>query len=290
MQKGVFIQPTKESLSHVIKFSELNFNLDNEAQYSAWNDLSFATFKEEKVAVKTLSEKQTAATEDQINRFKKEIHLVCTFSHQNIVQIYGVCYDEDDLDTLAIVMEKMDGNLCSFLTSKPNLSWQTKVDIALDVARGLRFLHASHIMHRDLTSKSIFYTKRGGFKIGDFGVAKTVSDPISAPASQPQGTAAWLAPELFQKTPQYSTMADIYSFGVVLWECATQKVPSVRNPNATTDIEGSVQREEIPEDVKEEIAKLIRWCWMRAPAARPTVGQVIYHLEDIVNRAPWYNA
>ena len=125
----------------------------------------------------------------------------------------------DELMILSEVMEGGDlraalsGSRCS------ELAWaQRGKGIALDVARGLCFLHANNIIHRDLKSKNILLTEDwGSAKIADIGTAAIHNDGyLTAGAGQVIGTLAWAAPELLMND-KVSPAADIYSFGILLW-------------------------------------------------------------------------
>ncbi len=95
--------------------------------------------------------------------------------------------------------------------------------IALDVARGLTYLHARRIAHFDLKSPNILLSSNHTAKIADMGMSRTLAKDVVT-KSTTIGTLAWAAPELLINT-RISSAVDVYSFGVVLWELVTGLVP-----------------------------------------------------------------
>ncbi|CAK4080775.1 unnamed protein product, partial [Aphanomyces euteiches] len=124
---------------------------------------------------------------------------------------------------LQCVMEYMNlGDLRSYLENVKSFSWESKVSCALSVAEGLFYLHIQHLIHRDVKSRNILMDSVKGAKLGDFGASKEVifGDTMTAVV----GTLRWMAPEMMLFKP-YTSAVDIYSFGVVLSELSTHKLP-----------------------------------------------------------------
>jgi serine/threonine protein kinase len=91
-----------------------------------------------------------------------------------------------------------------------------KLQIALDIVSGMSFLHESRIFHRDLKSGNVLIESAGRAKIADFGLSKLI-DINATHAMGLIGSVAWTAPEVLQEEV-YRDSADVYSFGVILWE------------------------------------------------------------------------
>jgi hypothetical protein len=148
--------------------------------------------------------------------------------------------------------------------------------IALDVCEGVAYLHAMRTLHRDLKSPNVLVGADGRAKLGDFGLSKTMGTIMSHVSAGGGGTAAWSAPERFTGA-QIGFPSDVYSLGVVLWECLTHQVPwaSVEN-NAIVGMVGYAgQRLQIPADhAGDPLAAIIADCFATEPAARPTAAQV----------------
>ena len=106
--------------------------------------------------------------------------------------------------------------------SKPQniiLLWFTQIALAL------KHVHDHKVLHRDLKTQNVFLTKAGAIKLGDFGIAKCLSESISK-ASTIVGTPYFLAPEIMKGNP-YSYEADIWALGVLLYELCSLKPPFV---------------------------------------------------------------
>jgi len=102
--------------------------------------------------------------------------------------------------------------------------WSSIVDMAKDTAAGLVYLHGHNppILHRDLKSANLLIDKSGGVKVCDFGLAR-VKESVNTMTGQ-VGTYQWMAPEVLANE-RYTEKADVYSFGIILWEMATRQCP-----------------------------------------------------------------
>lgn len=141
--------------------------------------------------------------------------------HPNIVLFYGACVKYPDL---ALVLEFCERkSLMNLLADKSvPLSWMDKRRIALEIARGMNYLHSFQppIIHRDLKSLNVLIDEHLRAKIGDFGWTRPKADKMTAKI----GTFQWMAPEVIT-SESYSEKADVYSFGIILWEIATREPP-----------------------------------------------------------------
>ncbi|CAK5201069.1 unnamed protein product, partial [Aphanomyces euteiches] len=183
----------------------------------ATSTIYLGKLKDQPVAIKKL----TDATPDKIQAFINEITYVTQLSSPYIVSVIGVAWT-NAMD-LQCVMEYMNlGDLRSYLENVKSFSWESKVSCALSVAEGLFYLHIQHLIHRDVKSRNILMDSVKGAKLGDFGASKEVifGDTMTAVV----GTLRWMAPEMMLFKP-YTSAVDIYSFGVVLSELSTHKLP-----------------------------------------------------------------
>jgi len=137
--------------------------------------------------------------------------------------------------------------------------------MAKDVAQGMNWLHLSKppIIHRDLKPTNLLVDENWNVKICDFGLSawqlnKTLQDPGVAP-----GTPLWMSPEVL-KGRTLSEKADIYSFGIVLWEMLTGKEPFEDHDDYerfVTAVCEQGERPEIPEDMHPSLQVLLKECW-----------------------------
>lgn len=232
------------------------------------------------VAVKVFSKQEYS--DDIIHSFRQEVSLMKRLRHPNVLLFMGAVTSPQ---RLCIVTEFLPrGSLFRLLqrnTSK--LEWRRRVHMALDIARGMTYLHHCNppIIHRDLKSSNLLVDKNWTVKVGDFGLSRLKHDTYLTTKTG-KGTPQWMAPEVLRNEPS-DEKSDVYSFGVILWELATEKIPW-DNLNSMQVI-GAVgfmnQRLEIPKDVDPQWASIIESCWHSDPTLRPTFQELLERLRDL---------
>ncbi|CAB5390369.1 unnamed protein product [Rhizophagus irregularis] len=156
------------------------------------------------------------SVKDQI--FILEKLLVC----DNILKFYGVIYDEERWYLITEWAEL--GNLKEYYNNY-DFDVKKKLRFAADIARGLNFLRAIKIVHRDIRAENILITANEIAKIANFKSSRTF-DRETKELSAIQETVRYLAPEMLgQRRVKYTTRCEVYSFGILLWEIAEQKTP-----------------------------------------------------------------
>ncbi|KAK9830820.1 hypothetical protein WJX74_008589 [Apatococcus lobatus] len=146
-------------------------------------------------------------------------------------------------------------------------------DIALDVAKGLHHLHSRNLIHLDLKSSNILL-RQGTAKIADVGFAKILSQSVHS-QQVIGGTWAWAAPEVLLGRHS-TTQADIYSFGVVMWELVTGESP----------VRGKARDVLVPLECPAEIKLLLNECFDTDPRKRPTARTIVHRLEASSSSRP----
>jgi len=187
------------------------------------------------VAIKILPE-AFARDADRMARFEREAKVLASLNHPHIAAIYGL---EESNSVRALVMELVEGPTLAEKIDGRAIPLEETLPIAKQIAEALEYAHEKGIIHRDLKPANVKLTSDGHVKVLDFGLAKAFEAPAAAvgnPSISPTltiegtragvilGTAAYMAPEQARGT-MLDKRADIWSFGVVLYEMLTGKQP-----------------------------------------------------------------
>jgi len=180
---------------------------------------------------------------------------------------------------LCIVTEFMHGgSIFDFLYNRQG-SFQLPdvIRIASDVSKGMNYLHQINIVHRDLKTANLLMDDQV-VKVADFGVAR-VKDQSGVMTAE-TGTYRWMAPEVIEHLP-YDHRADVFSFGIVLWELLTGKLPyeDMTPLQAAVAVVQKDLRPTIAADTHPMLADLLQRCLQKDPALRPTFAEIV----DILN-------
>jgi serine/threonine protein kinase/Flp pilus assembly protein TadD len=154
-------------------------------------------------------------------RFIHEARSASALNHPNVTTIYGI---EESPQGLFIAMEYVEGRTLKQVIEKETLSVRKVLDIGIQICEGLTIAHEKGIVHRDIKSANIMLTPRGQVKIMDFGLAKLKGATKLTQTRSTLGTAAYMSPEQAQGE-EVDQRSDIFSFGVVLYELLTGRLP-----------------------------------------------------------------
>jgi dipeptidyl aminopeptidase/acylaminoacyl peptidase len=255
------------------------------------------------VAIKVLPPAFSQGRE-RVARFKREAHVVASLNHPNIAAIYGL---EEHEEAIALVLELVEGEDLSQQLRRGPLPIDEALAIARQIAEGLEEAHERGIIHRDLKPANIKVTPGGRVKILDFGLAKALdtdsqsssaggSELANSPtmsrhmteAGMIMGTAAYMSPEQ-ARGKTVDKRADIWSFGVVLFEMLTGR--RLFTGETSSDILAAVLTRDpdwttLPPGVRPAIRSLLRQCLERDPRKRlHDIADARIALDDAFSRA-----
>ena len=273
-----------------IPLDELEFG--RQIGRGAFGEVFRGKFRGTDVAIKRLCvvneamTSDTASSERGLAEFRRELSFLSRLRHRHIVQFIGASTAPPNL---CIVMDYCDkGSLYAYLhNASKSLSAFKVLKWMSEAAKGLVYLHASGIIHRDIKSGNLFIDDGGAIKIGDFGLSKLHSNmSTNGETMSVVGTYQFMAPELLDGQPRYTSAVDVYSFGIVMWECLTREEPFIGL--SPMQIVAALLRGERPGDGKpssnalglpEEYVERMRACWDADPAARPVMTAIAPELE-----------
>ncbi|KAM3714957.1 hypothetical protein ACJW31_01G372100 [Castanea mollissima] len=214
--------------------------------------------------------------------FKTEIELLSRVHHKNLVSLVGFCFDQGK--------------------SGFRLDWMRRLKIALGAARGLAYLHElanPPIIHRDIKSTNILLDEHLNAKVSDFGLSKPMGEGEKGHVStQVKGTMGYMDPEYYM-TQQLTEKSDIYSFGVVMLELITARMPIERGKYIVRVVQTAIDRtkdlynlQEILDPIislqtslkgLEKFVDLAMRCVEELGGNRPTMGDVVKEIENVMH-------
>ncbi|KAI3991525.1 hypothetical protein MKX01_017144 [Papaver californicum] len=221
-------------------------------------------------------------SEQLLRCFREEVLLMKRLRHPNVVLFMGEVISPQHQ---CIVTEFLPrGSLFQLLQRHtPTLDWERRVQMALDIALGMNYLHCHNppIVHRDLKSSNLLVDKNWTVKVGDFGLSRLKIETFLTTMNG-EGTPQWMAPEVFHNEP-VDEKSDVYSFGVILWELATLKIPwdGLNQMQVIAAVGFMDQRNQIPNDTDPHWASLIESSWRSDPKCRPTFKELLERLKDL---------
>ncbi|KAK9786895.1 hypothetical protein WJX73_008911 [Symbiochloris irregularis] len=216
------------------------------------------------VAVKVLKGEQDARLTDA---FIKEIDILRRARHPHVVQYLGAVVQGN---RMLLVCEYCEGgDLWTALSQHDSqFQWYKRGrNVACDVAQALNYLHSYNTIHFDLKSANILLSRDGTAKVADVGLARIMKSSHYTKVGM-QATWSWAAPEVIlgQKC---TVKADVYSFGICIWEIVTQEIP----------VRGQLRPIEVPKECPEDVRDLYWSCTDPDPDKRPDMRGIIEALK-----------
>lgn len=248
------------------------------------------------VAVKNLLNNRGQAEKE----FKVEVEAIGRVRHKNLVRLLGYCAEGNQR---MLVYEYVDnGNLEQWLHGDVGpvspLTWENRMKIILGTAKGLMYLHEElepKVVHRDVKSSNILLDKHWNAKLSDFGLAKLLGSERSYVTTRVMGTFGYVAPE-YAGTGMLNETSDIYSFGILIMEIISGRVPvdynrppgevnlvdwlktMVSSRNSDGVVDPKIPKKPTSRSVKKALLVALR-CVDPDASKRPRIGHVIHMLE-----------
>ena len=220
------------------------------------------------VAVKVLRQEYTHDPE-LVRRFKNESKAISLLNHPNIVKVYDVSVN-DQLQY--IVMEYVDGmTLREYLNERGGkLTSRETVHFISQILKALEHAHANGVVHRDIKPQNIMLLDNGQLRMMDFGIARAKNSHLTQD-NNVLGTAHYVSPEQ-TRGQDLGPTSDIYSLGVVMYECATGRVPFDGDDAISVALkqvnELPVPPSQINSGVDADLERIILKCMEKDPANR----------------------
>jgi GTPase SAR1 family protein len=256
-------------------------------------------WKNNVVAVKQVKMVNIVNTEAEnvFAEFRREVQLMSGLQNENLVVLKAIC-----MEPFCMVLEFMEyGSLYDHTHSSAwqGVDWSTRINLALDIARGMAFLHGMMppIVHRDLKSPNILLATspvdgRLRAKVADFGLSRSLDFSRELDGASLEGNnPVWLAPEILLQQ-NYNEKVDVYSFGLILFEMLTGQ-DYFGECAFMSDIENLVvsgKRPKIdlvendPFNVQNEYIELLQACWDPSPTERPTFCEAVGVLTSLLRK------
>ncbi|KAG5560188.1 hypothetical protein RHGRI_003469 [Rhododendron griersonianum] len=264
------------------------------------------TYDTQDVAVKLLDWGEdgmatTAETAALRTSFRQEVAVWHKLDHPNITKFVGASMGTSNLKipskdassdgyvtlpsrACCVLVEYQTGGTLKkflYLNRRKKLAFQTVIQLALDLSRGLSYLHSKKIVHRDVKAENMLLDACKTLKIADFGVARVEAQNPQDMTGE-TGTLGYMAPEVLDGKP-YNRKCDVYSFGICLWEiyCCDLPYPDLSFAEVSSAVVRQNLRPEIPRCCPNSLVNIMKKCWDSNPEKRPDMNEVVRMLEAI---------
>jgi serine/threonine protein kinase/gas vesicle protein len=199
----------------------------------------------------------------------------------HIIQFYGVCIRGTQLGMVTEYAE--NGNLKDLLESKTPLDRDQLLGFSIDIAQGVAFLHEMQILHKNIKSSSVLVTADWRAKLSGFEFSREESSGTALVEDDGSDRYRWIPPEKMKDYFSFTTKADVYGIGMVLWSIWSRRYPyEILSQQTIEDFVVRGGREKI-EQVPVEVSPIILACWQQDPSLRPEAPELLDELDQLAS-------
>lgn len=292
---GITVDKSVEFSYEELSKATNDFSMANKIGEGGFGAVFYAELRGEKAAIKKMDMQAS-------REFLAELKVLTHVHHLNLVRLIGYCTE----GSLFLVYEYIEnGNLSEHLrrSGRDPLPWSARVQIALDSARGLEYIHEHTVpvyIHRDIKPANILIDKNFHGKVADFGLTRLTEVGSTSLPTRLVGTFGYMPPE-YAQYGDVSTKVDVYAFGVVLYELISAKEAIVKLNDSASETRGLValfddalshpdpkedlkklvdQRlgEDYPIESIHKMAQLAKACTQENPQLRPSMRSIVVAL------------
>ncbi|KAK4369349.1 hypothetical protein RND71_013141 [Anisodus tanguticus] len=292
---GITVDKSVEFTYEELATATNDFSIANKIGQGGFGAVYYAELRGEKAAIKKMDMEAT-------REFLAELKVLTNVHHLNLVRLIGYCVE----GSLFLVYEYVEnGHIGQHLrgTGRDPLPWSKRVQIALDSARGLEYIHEHTVpvyIHRDIKTANILIDKNFHAKVADFGLTKLTEVGSSSLQTRLVGTFGYMPPE-YAQYGDVSPKVDVYAFGVVLYELISAKEAIVKPNGSVTESKGLVGLfeevlnqpdpdedlsklvdprlgDDYPLDSVRKMAQLAKACTHENPLIRPSMRSIVVAL------------
>ncbi|GMP66759.1 hypothetical protein CsSME_00026979 [Camellia sinensis var. sinensis] len=274
---GITVDKSVEFSYEELAKATNDFSIANKIGQGGFGSVYYAELRGEKAAIKKMDMQAS-------REFLAELKVLTHVHHLNLVRLIGYCVE----GSLFLVYEYIEnGNISEHLrgTARDPLPWPARVQIALDSARGLEYIHEHTVpvyIHRDIKSANILIDKNFRGKVADFGLTKLTEVGSTSLPTRLVGTFGYMPPE-YAQYGDVSPKVDVYAFGVVLYELISAKEAIVKASASLAESKGLFDEVLSQPDPKEDLRKLVDprlgdTCTQENPQLRPSMRSIVVAL------------
>lgn len=232
------------------------------------------------VAIKKLAINSPKNNKSVLNKFIKEINIISSLSHPNILLYIGASVDKENYYLLTEYLS--NGSLFKYIhRDKKKFSDRKKVSIAFQIASGIKYIHSRGIVHCDLKSSNVLLDEHFNAKLSDFGLSYYISEMPNN--KKLFGTYRWMAPEVLSGK-KHSFKSDIFSYGMILLELLKEKIP-YSDMNNVSRLVDFIRREKekaielVPEEGNPILVYITKNCLRYDPKDRISIDKILELLQ-----------